>query len=49
MILYAADLHFGNAKIIEHDNRPFNSITEMDRTMIKLWNSKATNKDKVYI
>ena len=49
MILYTAELHFGHANVIKHDQRPFSNIDEMDRILIQNWNNRATNRDKIYI
>lgn len=49
MIYYTSDLHFGHQNVIKFDNRPFDDIDEMDRTIIECWNSKVTNADTVYI
>ena len=31
---YIADLHFGHSNIIKFDNRPFDSVTDMDEYLI---------------
>lgn len=49
MIYYTADLHLGHANVIKFDKRPFVSAEEMDRTLIANWNSRVTDRDKVYI
>lgn len=46
---YISDMHFGHKNIIPFCNRPFNSVEEMDRELIKRWNNKVSNKDTVYI
>lgn len=44
-----ADLHFGHKNIIKHENRPFNSIEEMDKYLIDMWNEKIKEYDIIYI
>lgn len=46
---YTSDLHFGHGNIIGFDNRPFNSVDEMNKTMIANWNSVVSDNDEVYI
>lgn len=49
MNYYIADTHFGHFNIIRYDNRPFDSVEEMDAALIERWNNVVTNKDIVYI
>ena len=49
MNYYISDLHLGHFNIIRLCNRPFNSIEEMNETIIKRWNEVVTNDDTVYI
>lgn len=49
MNLYISDLHFGHSNVINFDNRPFADSDEMDSAMIRLWNSRVSPDDHVYI
>lgn len=49
MIFFTADLHFNHANIIKYCNRPFESIEQMNETIIEKWNKKVSTVDKVYI
>lgn len=42
VIYYISDLHFGHAKVIAMDMRPFASIEEMDDALISHWNERVT-------
>lgn len=48
MIYYISDTHFFHNGIIKLCNRPFESVTEMNNTLIEKWNSKVTNDDDIY-
>lgn len=49
MLYFTADLHFRHEKIINHVNRPFRTVEQMDKTLIKKWNEKISFQDEVYI
>lgn len=49
MNLYISDLHFGHSNVITFDHRPFCDVDEMDRVMIKCWNTRVSPDDNVYI
>ena len=40
--------HFGHANIIKLAGRPFDSLAEMDRTLIANWNAAVRPQDTVY-
>ena len=46
---YIADTHFGHANIIKFDERPFDSVEEMDEKLINNWNKKVKREDTTYI
>lgn len=46
---YIADLHFGHKNILAYDNRQFLTVDEMDKALIRNWNSVVTQNDIVYI
>lgn len=46
-VFVIADTHFGHENIIKYCNRPFNSIEEMNSTIIKNWNETVSNRDVV--
>lgn len=48
MIFFTSDSHFGHANIIEFEKRPFASVEEMDKEMIKRWNEVVGDGDHVY-
>lgn len=49
MVYFTSDLHFGHDRIIYYDKRPFESIEQMDKELIKKWNNKVLPEDDVYI
>lgn len=49
MIYFTADLHLGHEKILRYCNRPFQSIQEMDETIIYNWNHVVKKEDVGYI
>ncbi len=49
VIRYIADMHFDHESIIAYDNRPFNSVTEMNETLIENWNRIVKPEDLTWI
>ena len=51
MIWLTSDCHFNHLNIIKYEpeTRPFNSIEEMNKELIKRWNDKVKTEDIVYV
>jgi calcineurin-like phosphoesterase family protein len=45
---FTSDLHFGHKNIIKYTNRPFNSVEEMNESLIQTFNDKVDKDDTVY-
>lgn len=48
-IFYTSDLHLGNANIIRYENRPWETVEEMDAGLIANWNEVVSSGDDVYV
>lgn len=49
MKFYTSDLHLFHKNIIKYENRPFQSVEEMNQTIIDNWNQRVRDKDEIYI
>ncbi len=49
MIRYISDMHFDHDSILAYDNRPFNSVSEMNAAMIARWNRVVSLEDLTWI
>lgn len=47
-VLFTADQHFGDARRLGIDRRPFGSVTEMDAAMAARWNEAVGPGDEVW-
>jgi calcineurin-like phosphoesterase family protein len=47
-IFFISDNHFGSPEVIKTFRRPFKDVREMDREMIKRWNSTVSPYDTVF-
>ncbi len=49
MIYFTADLHFGHSNVISYENRPFQTVEEMDGALIQNWNRRVSPEDEIFI
>lgn len=47
-VFWTSDTHFCHKSIVDLTKRPFDSVEEMDETIIKNWNSIVTDDDTVF-
>lgn len=48
-VFFISDLHIGHLNAIKFDNRPFESISQENDTIIKNWNNAVSSNDDIYI
>lgn len=48
-IYLIADLHFDDEKIMNYENRPFGTVSEMNEKIINNWNNVVSEDDTVYL
>ena len=48
MIFFTSDTHFGHANIIRYCKRPFDSVNEMNDTMVARWNASVKPTDTIF-
>ena len=48
-IFFTSDLHFWHENVIRFDNRPFETVEEMNAELIRRWNDKVSIGDLVYV
>ena len=46
---FTSDLHLGHKNIIKYCNRPFSSLEEMNRIIIRRWNERVKVEDIVFV
>ena len=49
MIYYIGDLHLMHENCLKFDNRPFETVEEMNEAIVANWNKTVTKNDTVYI
>ena len=48
-IFFTSDLHFGHENVLKFDDRPFETVEEMDEELSRRWNNKVDKGDLVYV
>jgi len=46
--IFTSDHHFHHANVIKYCNRPFESVEQMDETLIDSWNTNVLPGDEIY-
>ena len=48
-IWFTSDQHFGHESILKFTDRPYKTVKEMDKDIIKKWNKQVRKNDIVYV
>lgn len=48
MIYFTSDSHFCHKNILDFEDRPYKSVEEMTKDMIRIWNEQVSDNDIVY-
>ena len=48
-IFFTSDQHFFHKNVLEFENRPFNTLEEMNEGLINAWNKVVKKSDTVYV
>ncbi|MBK5722320.1 metallophosphoesterase [Dysgonomonas sp. Marseille-P4677] len=48
-IFFTSDIHFGHKWLLDFNKRPFNSVEDMDNTLIKNWNDTVATDALVFV
>ena len=48
-VRYIADMHFDHDSIIAYDNRPFDSVAQMNAALVENWNRAVAPEDMTWI
>lgn len=48
-IYFTSDLHFCHKNILSYDNRPYDTIEEMNRDIVETWNNIVSENDIIFL
>lgn len=48
-VYFIADFHFGHVNIIEHCNRSFRNVEEMNESIIRQWSKKSEKDNESFV